>query len=79
MKELLSTKQVKKLSGFSYETLYNYKRNGWLPEPKIGRYDGRGSSLFWPRETLTQLSLIKSLKRIGYKNKAINEILKGDI
>jgi DNA-binding transcriptional MerR regulator len=79
MNELLSTKQVKKLSGFSYESLYNYKRKGWIPEPKIGRYDGRGSSLFWPRETLMQLSLIKSLKKSGYKNEIISQILKGDI
>ena len=74
MRKLLSTNEIKEINGISYECLYNYRRMGWV-QAKLKRYTGRGSSLFWSRETLVQLSLIKTLKKMGYKNKEIDKIL----
>lgn len=75
--KILTTKELTEIAGVSSRTLNRYQKAGWLPKPGFkssGRY---GAALFWPRETLTQLSLIKSLKRIGYRNKEINIVLKG--
>lgn len=73
----LTTKEIEKSSGLSRESLRLFVKRGWLPEPQfksLGRY---GSSLFWPENTVNRLNTIKSLKKSGYKNKAIDEILKG--
>jgi len=57
-------------------------KNGWIPQAKLksfGRGTGKGSStLHWDIGVLTQLSMIKALKKTGYKNEQISKILKGE-
>jgi len=75
--KLLSTKEIKKISGFGPETLRAYVKAGWLSAPEFKSFGRYGASLYWPELTVYRLLTIINLKKIGYKNEAINQILKG--
>jgi len=57
-------------------------KHGWIPQAKLqsfGKGSGRGSSnLHWDIGIVTQLSMIKALKRSGFKDHQISRILKGE-
>jgi DNA-binding transcriptional MerR regulator len=73
----LTTKKIEKSSGLSRETLRTYVRLGWLSKPQFRSFGRYGGSNFWPETTIKQLLTIKSLKKSGYKNKEIDQLLKG--
>jgi hypothetical protein len=58
--------------------LQGYVKAGWLPSPEFKSYGHYGAALYWLPETINRLSLIKSLKKSGYKNTDIDKILEGD-
>ena len=73
----LSSKEIEEKTSMTRRTIQGYVKRDWIPKPEFkssGRY---GASLYWPESTLRRLEVIKNLKKIGHKNEAINEILKG--
>ena len=78
MEQQISSKELEQTTGLTRQTIQSYVKKGWLPKP-ARIYSRHGSSLYWPESTIKQLSIIKGLKRIGYKNEIISQILKGDI
>jgi DNA-binding transcriptional MerR regulator len=75
----LKTKELMEISGLSSRTLNRYQKRGWLPKPQFKSFGRYGAGLRWPESTVKQLLTIKSLKKCGHKNKAIDEVLKGAI
>ena len=75
--KMKTTKEIEKLTGFSRKTLDRYLKAGWIAKPEFKSSGHYGSALYWLPETINRLSLIKSLKKSGYKNTDIDKILKG--
>jgi DNA-binding transcriptional MerR regulator len=77
-KQLISTKRVTKISGVSGKTLKLYSDASLIDSPTFESHGRGGASLYWPKNILIQLSLIKSLKASGKSLPEIQNILTGD-
>ncbi|HUV50122.1 MAG TPA: MerR family transcriptional regulator [Anaerolineae bacterium] len=75
--KILRTKKLMQMTGLSSKTISRYVKAGWLPVPQFKSFGRYGASNYWPETTIERLLTIKSLKKTGYKNVDINEILKG--
>lgn len=79
MKRLLTTKQVKQSAEISYEALRLYVQRGWIFKPALrsyGKGNGRGTTLWWPRNVITRIEFIRTLQQVGRSVSEISEILK---
>lgn len=73
---LITTKELVRVSGYSSASLKKYADMGWLPAPELKSYQkGGGSTLWWDRICLVRLSTIKTLKKTGRTIEEIDEIL----
>ena len=82
MKNTISRNELERACGITYRTILNYVKAGWLPQAKLvsyGQGSGRGSSkLHWDMSIVTQILMIKTLKKAGYRDHQIDKILKGE-
>ena len=77
---LVMTKDVLEGNEFSFSSLRNYVRLGWIDPPVLRSFNGvkAGKSLFWRRSILTRLALIQTLKSLSKTDREITVILKGE-
>ena len=75
----IPSKEIERTTGLTRQTLQGYVKAGWIAKPEFKSSGHYGAALYWLPETINRLSLIKSLKKSGYKNETISQILKGDI
>ena len=78
----ITTNELERICGVTYRTILNYVKADWLLPAKLvshGKGSGRGSSmLHWDRSVITQILMIKTLKKAGYRDHQIGKILKGE-
>lgn len=75
MSKTISTAEVVKQCSVSPEWLSGYVKKGWLPSPMLVSYAHGGSSNWWPKNILSQISFIKTLRSCGKSTSEIHKIL----
>ena len=77
MSTAIPTNTVTARANVSPEWLNAHSKKGWLPTPILKSYStGGGRTAWWPKETLSQISFIKTLRSCGKSTSEIHNILK---